>query len=779
MDELTKRGVAHFNAGRFEQALECFRSARARGEGSGAGVFLGHAASAAGRAQEAVAAFAAVLKEDPRHFGAFAGMAGVVLRSAPRRLPKAEAALARLLRLEPRGADERRELVQALRAGGAALRAAGDLPAAEAALSRALALSLDDEKGVKRDLFEVAVAGAQKQLVAARPRQAAAALRKVLRLSPGDAAARRDLARLLLERARDHFAAGRLGASETDLRRVLALTPNDVDARDLLEDLLLVRAETLAAAAERDGDLAAAARAACRLPLCARRAGLLRQLTLVAIHRARGLAEAGRQPECAAAVRTALSLHKKEGGDRRSRGELLRRIAEVWTRAGRPDLAERATLRAAALAPGDREIKRELARFARARAASLDVPNAPTRRLRQRLAWRAVLRLDPLDGGAWLALSGLARWNGRPGEEAAALRKALAGRLEPRDRFRALMRLGRYAQAWRTAEKLLDAGARLEDLRAFWDPWEKDNRPDPSAPQADLRELARAPRGPWRALYLGIVGGASGLDSFDEIPSDPRYRWMHYGAALELLLACRFARAEKAFRTALEHPGMDWRAHGYLAEACLCQDKPEAAMREMALALEAAPREELAQVRAWRGELELWIGRYDLALESLTAAAREGSPFSHAWKGAALLRLGRREEALAQLDSALRLFPGDGEARLWRAEAKRELGRPREALRELETVGAQHWVWVLFNSALAKRDLGDLDGMRGDLERLPEEVLAHVARALGLRERRPADAAAVERMLEAAFTLARGFRRGEYAQAVWLSRAPALAQVRS
>lgn len=778
MDELTSRGVEHFNAGRFEEALRCFRESLAQGRGGpDAGVFLGHAAAAAGRADEAVEAFCSVLRGQPRHLPAYLGLAGALLREAPRRRAKAEAALSGLLALEPRDAAERREVGPALRAAGAALRAVGDLKSAEAALSRALALSLGGEEGAERELLEVAAADAQKKLVQGRPDKAAAALRKVLRLSPADAGARRDLARLLGERARRHFAAGRLSASEAALRRVLALRPRDVDARDQLEELLLVRAETLAAAAERDGDLAAAARAACRLPLSARRAALLRQLALVAIRRARGFAEARRAAECGGAVRTALSLQTRAGAGRAGRAEMLRRVAEVWTVAGRPDLAERATRRASALAPADQGLKRELARFARARADALDVPNAPTRRLRQRRAWRAVLRLDPGDGGAWLALGGLARWTGRPAEERAALRKALAGRLSPRDRFRVLVRLGRYAPAWRLGEQILDAGApSLEDLRAFWDPWEKDNRPDPSAPQADLRELARAPKGPWRALYLGVVAGAAGLDSFDEIPASPRYLWMHYGAALELLLACRFARAESAFRAALGHPGMDWRAHGYLAEACLCQDKPDAAMSEMALALEKAPAEERAQVLAWWGELELWIGRYESALERLNAAAEGGSPFSHAWKGAALLRLGRREDALAQLDAALRLYPGDGEARLWRAEAKRELGRPREALRELETVGAQHWVWVLFNAALAKKDLGDLEGMRRDLARLPDAVLAHAARSLGLKEARPAglDAEAAARLLEAAFALARGFRRGEYAQAVWLSRPPVL-----
>ncbi|UPT75018.1 MAG: tetratricopeptide repeat protein [Elusimicrobiota bacterium] len=169
------------------------------------------------------------------------------------------------------------------------------------------------------------------------------------------------------------------------------------------------------------------------------------------------------------------------------------------------------------------------------------------------------------------------------------------------------------------------------------------------------------------------------------------------------------------------------------------------------------------------GELELWLGGYARALELTARACRMGAPFAHGWKGAALLKLGRPARALKQLDHALSLFPNDAEARLWRAETNRELGRHREALKELETVLPEHRVWVLVNRALCRYALGDAAGMASDVESLPENVVAHVRARSGLEG--PLDPARTARLLEAALRLGRGFRRAEYGQAVWLSRA--------
>ena len=272
------------------------------------------------------------------------------------------------------------------------------------------------------------------------------------------------------------------------------------------------------------------------------------------------------------------------------------------------------------------------------------MPNTRSRFRRARRAWEDVLAMDPRDGAAHVSVSLLMRWIGSPEKERAALARAVAkgSELNRIDRFKVLMRLGRYASAVRLAERTLDAGAALLDHRAFWDPWETDNRPVREGPQADLGELDRALRtapGPWRRYFLGSLGGAEGLAHFDALPSTPRYRWMHYNAAMVALFAGSFRRAVRSFKIALRHEPMDWRAHGYLAEAYVCLDRPEEALRSMARGFAAAPENEHAQVHAWWGELELWLGRYERALERSTRACAMGAPFAHGWKDRKSTRL--------------------------------------------------------------------------------------------------------------------------------------------
>lgn len=534
-----------------------------------------------------------------------------------------------------------------------------------------------------------------------------------------DATARRGLLEVGRRRAQSFLAAGDLRRAEEELRKTLALEPADEKARRALVGLLRRRALAHVSSGRLDE-----AEKSLRL----------------------ALALAPRDPKARRQKLEVRSMRDKTEKARRKAARLARARKVRRLRDARRQLAEVLAMRErAALAKRRAE--------SRARALAHEVPNVRGRLPEKRRAWRAVAKADPADGSARLALSLLARWIGTPEEERAELSLAVAkgSVLSRADRFRALMRLGRCREAARLGEEILDDGVTLLELRAFWDPWEKDNRPDREAPLGDARALRAAPA-PWRGFYLG---GA--------LPRGPRYRFMHYNAAMEALFSGSFRAAVRSFRVALRGRPVDWRAHGYLAEAYACVDEPSLARREMARACAAAPRLERAQALAWRGELDLWLGHYDDALERTTRAAAGGSPFAHGWRGAALLKLGRREEALAQLDAALRLYPGDEEARLWRAEARRELGRFRESLADLELVTRQHRVWILFNRALAKRGLGDEAGMKADFEALPAEVAARAAFAAGPR-------AEIAEILEAGLRLGRGFRRGEYGQAVWLSR---------
>ncbi|MBI5246583.1 MAG: tetratricopeptide repeat protein [Elusimicrobia bacterium] len=778
MDDPSLQGIAHFNAGRFEEALASFQAALASGDRRPeTRCFLAHVHDAAARPREAAEEFATALEHFPRYLPAYASLAHLLLRRGAQ--PGASAALRGVLALKPKRPRDRRGLIETLRACAQAWHAAGELENAEAALRKILRWETGDRES-RRKLIEILHAREQSCLSAGRAQPAESALRSALALEPRNKESRRRLVESLRRRAVSHIAAGRLQHAAKAVRAAQAARPPDGRSRRHLKQLERTLAQMrrasrlkLEESLRRDRR-----RRRSRLAASALTSGFRRYFAAsrgphpsdVEAARARELHNRG----CAAAardcLRRALALRPKRAG---ARNALLRLSAAARAAAECAAEEERELRRILARSPDNDEARRSVAGLLRARALMHDVPNTPRRYQNARQAWEAVLKIDPRDGLAHLSLSLLMRRIGSPEQERAALSRAVDGELCASDRFKALMRLGRFPEAVCVAEELLDSGLTLTDFRAFSDPWEKDNRPDRLAPQTDLDALDRGLKtvaGPWRDYYLGSLGGPEGLRHFDSLPDEARYRWMHYNAAMEALFSGDFARAVRWFSVALRDETLDWRAHGYFAESYACVDEPEKARREMSRCLDGAPKNERAQVYAWWGELELWLGGYERALTLTSKACELGAPFGHAWKGAALLKLGKKAEALAQLESALRLYPGDEEAILWRAEAKRELGRPREALEELETITPRHMVWVLFNTALCRHALGDERAMRSDFELLPPAVSAHVRRRIGLPDSGELDDRDIVRFLEAGLKLGRGFRRAEYAQAVWLSR---------
>ena len=153
MDDLN-RGIERFNAGRFEEALLCFRAAVAAGRGTAqARVFTGHA---------------------------YAGLAKFLLSRAPARDLSAEKALLGILTLKPSPG-----LRDALRACGRTFHAVGELDAAEKALSRASApadlikvlLNRGEEKDLRRALILVPGQAQARRLVLLLQRRAGVHLR--------------------------------------------------------------------------------------------------------------------------------------------------------------------------------------------------------------------------------------------------------------------------------------------------------------------------------------------------------------------------------------------------------------------------------------------------------------------------------------------------------------------------------------------------------------------------------------------------------------------------
>ncbi|UPT75016.1 MAG: hypothetical protein M0D55_04690 [Elusimicrobiota bacterium] len=450
MDELSARGIEHYNAGRFAEALRCFRAAG----GPEARVFAAHVLDSAGRAEESAAEFAGAIEAFPLHLPAYEGLAKLIIRGAA---PGGAAALRGILSAGASGSSG------TLRLCARAFAACGDDAAAEKALRAALRRSPRDAES--RALLADLLGAREKAALAELHRRALASVgagrfaeaertyRRALRLSPRDAEAAKGLDGVLRSRARSAASAGRLAAADALLREALARSPRDAELRG--ERALI---------AARRGD-----------------------------------------------VRRALSF-------RPASGEVLLLCAEARLAGGREAEAEKLLRRVPAGDPAEAKARKRLAAILRARAIAHDVPNAPLRRERARRAWEEVVRADPEDGAARVSLSLLERWTGTAQGERAYLGEAVApGRsLSRPERFMALMRLGRFAEAVGLAEAALDDGMTLADFRAFIDPWEKDNRPDRTAPQTDVAALDAALRdapGPWRAFYLGSLGGRSSIST--------------------------------------------------------------------------------------------------------------------------------------------------------------------------------------------------------------------------------------------------------------------------
>ncbi|MBI4677242.1 MAG: tetratricopeptide repeat protein [Elusimicrobia bacterium] len=352
-------------------------------------------------------------------------------------------------------------------------------------------------------------------------------------------------------------------------------------------------------------------------------------------------------------------------------------------------------------------------------------------------------------------------------------------------RFQAFMAMDAFDEAFREAEGILDA----------WDPCEADALSSPwdddlchwrdegfYRRRLDRLESLTRPSSPWPFHFRGLLRLHLGefreaLREFgrpDRFPVE-RYGWMRYGAGLAHLFRGNASQDEAAeqFAAALRSkPDAFW-SRGRLAEALLCLGRERAAFAQFDLALASQRSAGVkAQIRAWRGEALLWLGRYERAVRELDRAMDGGSQLAICWRGAARMLLDDRAGAEEDLDRAVGLDPADGEALVWRGELYRRTGRLREALADLgRAVVLRAGPWARVNRALARAALGDAAGMREDLAVLPCSILG---RGRGRwRGPRGSDAEAVA-ALEAAVRAARGVRRAEpYLEALWRRSGPA------
>lgn len=572
-----------------------------------------------------------------------------------------------------------------------------------------------------------------------------------------DEISRRRRAEALRRRGLELASAGRLAQAEAVVRRALAADPRDRDSRNAL---LFVRR-----ALGQTPDLSLAERALRRaLALSPRDREARRLLVDVLRRRARASLAARRFKEGDVFLRRALAVSPRDPGTRRDL---------VEARLLRDQAKESGTARGSAAGLARAEKIRALEEGLQSAGRIYDLKTR-TRKVEKILA--AILRLEPRSARARMIAGGILRASGAVARGRRLLSDGLRldrGTLGGGEAFSALMKLGRYKAAVARAERILDGEPDLADMRAFWDPWAWDARGSAEERRGELAKMARAlgpaSGSPWLHFYRGISSGTDDLREFEGLARHPakRYGWMFMKAGRTAFNVGRFDKGEEWLKLALQHPSVDWRAHGYLAEGLMCLRRPDEALREMERALVAAPEREAGDVLAWRGGLNLWLGRYETALAQLEEACRMDASFAYCWRGGALVKLGRHAEAIERLDETLRRFPQDLESYTWRGEAKRELGLFREALEDLSvqsyadsTDGRSLCVWSLINRALAKSALGESAGLQKDFDALPAFLVAYIREKSGHSD--------PEKILRAALDLSRGFRRDDYRQAIWM-----------
>ncbi|MFH2204043.1 MAG: tetratricopeptide repeat protein [Elusimicrobiota bacterium] len=378
----------------------------------------------------------------------------------------------------------------------------------------------------------------------------------------------------------------------------------------------------------------------------------------------------------------------------------------------------------------------------------------------------ADLRRRPNDPRLLSKLGWLYHQMERPADFRAVFKRFLAAADQGHPhRFLARVAIEDYKGALREAEQALAVRKAAVDDRLFH-PWADDWFPPrkPAFYEGQLEKVAALPV-PWRRFFRGLLLGyleryRESLSEFDGISARgaKRWGWMRYAPGLQRLQLRDYPAAVEDLRAALASRPDMWMARCHLAEAYLCLGEPAQAFREFAAAEKRGDDVAAANVRVWRGEALLWLGRCDEALRELDRENRDVSAFAFAWSGAARMLLGDPERALADLNRAAAGGAHDAEVYLWRGELHRRQGRHAEALvdldRSLELGGL---AWARVNRALTCAALGRDAEMWRDFEAIPHEVLALGAEELP----RGLDKRGIVRLLEAALAAAGGVRRPE------------------
>lgn len=332
---------------------------------------------------------------------------------------------------------------------------------------------------------------------------------------------------------------------------------------------------------------------------------------------------------------------------------------------------------------------------------------------------------------------------------------------DPEKLFRALLELDLYARAFSIAEKLLRRpGA---DRLVIKDPF-IDIRFSPPAGYYEghlaalgrLRAAGRSAR--WKHYYSGVLlrrlnrlGEAA--EAFDRAGDWPGAAWLRFQRGWTLLnLGADLRRAAADLRAAAAADRGDWVARCLLGEALLCAGRPKEGLEHFGRAAAAAPAH-AADIYAWRGQLRLILGDYRGAVKDLLPANRARSVFSWCWLGAARLCLGEAAAAEKLLARAVKLLPGDAEARLWYCEALRRRGRRGAAWRQLRLAGDGNWARA--NKALLLAQAGRYREAYAWYQKLDGAIRLRLEKASGLA---PVDAGSLAGLMDFLFRKSLGNR---------------------
>lgn len=243
-----------------------------------------------------------------------------------------------------------------------------------------------------------------------------------------------------------------------------------------------------------------------------------------------------------------------------------------------------------------------------------------------------------------------------------------------------------------------------------------------------------------------------------------RYGFAGYVAGWRNLYNGRYDLAVSCFQGCLASGFRHYVVQCGLGEALLCNGNAASGLVKFKAAYSSAPDGEKEGVRAWEGEMLLFMKKYRPAIRLLK---NNRSRHAACWLGAAYLETGELKNALAELKKITAADPDDEEARTWLGEAYRRCGLYPEARRELELAGKLSGgrnVWVYLNKALLLNDSGGLSEVRRNFEAaaaLWPELSALTRERLGLDGAKHLNNPELVRVAGQILKLCGGYRRLE------------------